>query len=47
MSFLAKKLIDTILSSDLFATKKLFILKDPQKIKGKPLDELLKYAMIH
>ena len=42
--FSGKEIIDLILSSDLFATKKLFILKDPQKIKGKPLDELLKYC---
>ena len=42
--FSGKEIIDSILSSDLFATKKLFILKDPQKIKGKPLDELLKYC---
>ena len=42
--FSGKEIIDLILSSDLFATKKLFILKDPHKIKGKPLDELLKYC---
>ncbi len=42
--FSGKEIIDSILYSDLFATKKLFILKDPQKIKGKPLDELLKYC---
>ena len=27
-----------------FETKKLFIIKDPQKIKGKPLAELLNYC---
>jgi len=32
------------LSIDLFVSKKLFIIKDPQKIKGKPLNELLKYC---
>ena len=42
--FSGKEIIDSILSGDLFATKKLFILKDPQKIKGKPLDELLNYC---
>ena len=42
--FSGKEIIDSILSSDLFATKKLFILKDPQKIKGKPLEELLNYC---
>ncbi len=42
--FSGKEIIDSILSSDLFVTKKLFIIKDPQKIKGKPLHELLKYC---
>ena len=42
--FSGKDIIDSILSSDLFLTKKLFIIKDPQKIKGKPLDELLNYC---
>ena len=42
--FSSKEIIDTILFNDLFGTKKLFILKDPQKIKGKPLDELLDYV---
>ena len=42
--FSGKEIIDTILSIDLFYTKKLFILKNPQKIKGKPLGELLDYC---
>ena len=42
--FSSKEIINSILSSDLFITKKLFVIKDPQKIKGKPLDELLKYC---
>ena len=42
--FSGKEIIDSILSTDLFVTKKLFIIKDPQKIKGKPLDELLNYC---
>ena len=42
--FSGKEIIDSILFRDLFATKKLFILRDPQKIKGKPLDELLEYC---
>ena len=42
--FSGKEIIDSILSIDLFVSKKLFIIKDPQKIKGKPLDELLKYC---
>ena len=42
--FSDKEIIDIILSIDLFYTKKLFILKNPQKIKGKPRDELLDYC---
>ena len=42
--FSGKEIVDSILSVDLFVSKKLFILKDPQNIKGKPLDELLKYC---
>ena len=42
--FSGKEIIDSILSVDLFVSRKLFIVKDPQKIKGKPLDELLKYC---
>ena len=42
--FSGKEIIDSILASDLFATKKLFILRDPHKIKGKALDELLRYC---
>jgi len=42
--FSGKEIIDSILSIDLFVTKKLFIIKDPQKIKGKPFDELLNYC---
>lgn len=42
--FSGKEIIESILYGDLFATKKLFIIKDPQKIKGKPLDELMKYC---
>ena len=39
-----KEIIDNLLSSDLFSTKKLFILKDPQQIKGKPAKDLLDYC---
>ena len=42
--FSGKEIIDSILSIDLFISKKLFVIKEPQKIKGKPLDELLKYC---
>ena len=42
--FSGKEIIDSILSIDLFVSKKLFVIKEPQKIKGKPSDELLKYC---
>ena len=42
--FSGKEIIDIILSIDLFCSKKLFIIKNPQKIKGKPLGELLDYC---
>ena len=42
--FSGKEIIDIILSIDLFCTKKLFIIKNPQKIKGKPMVELLDYC---
>ena len=39
-----KEIIDKLLFSDLFNTKKLFILRDPQQIKGKPAKDLLDYC---
>ncbi len=39
-----KEIIDSLLLSDLFSTKKLFILRDPQQIKGKPAKDLLEYC---
>ena len=39
-----KEIIDKLLFSDLFNIKKLFILRDPQQIKGKPAKELLNYC---
>ena len=39
-----KEIIDNILFSDLFNSKKLFILVDPQKVKGRPLKDLLNYC---
>ncbi len=39
-----KEIIESLLSSDLFSTKKLFILRDPQQIKGKPAKDLLDYC---
>ena len=42
--FSGKEIMDKLISSDLFETKKLFILKDPQQIKGKVLEELKSYC---
>ena len=42
--FSGKEIIDKLISSDLFETKKLFILKDPQQIKGKVIEELINYC---
>ena len=39
-----KEIIDSILISDLFSTQKLFIIRDPQQIKGKPVRDLLDYC---
>lgn len=39
-----KEIIDIILSSDLFSTKKLFILRDPQQLKGRAIKDLLDYC---
>ena len=39
-----KEILDKILSSDLFSSKKLFILRDPQQIKGKVSKELISYC---
>ena len=38
-----KKIIDQILITDLFRSNKLFILRDPQKLKSKVFEDLLKY----
>ena len=42
--FSGKEIMDKLISSDLFGTKKLFILKDPQQIKGKVIEELISYC---
>ena len=42
--FSGKEIMDRLIGSDLFETKKLFILKDPQQIKGKVVKELLSYC---
>ena len=42
--FSGKEIMDKLISSDLFGTKKLFILKDPQQIKGKVVEELISYC---
>ena len=39
-----KEILGKILSSDLFNSKKLFILRDPQQIKGKVSKELISYC---
>ena len=39
-----KEIIENILFCDLFSTKKIFILRDPQQIKGKPVKDLLDYC---
>ena len=39
-----KEIIDQILFSDLFNTQKLFILRDPQQLKGKAAKDLLEYC---
>jgi len=42
--FSGKEIIDRLICSDLFETRKLFILKDPQQIKGKVVKELISYC---
>jgi DNA polymerase-3 subunit delta len=39
-----KEILDRLTMRDLFASKKLFILRDPQQIKGKVGDDLLAYC---
>ena len=39
-----KEIIENILLADLFNAKKLFILRDPHQIKGKPVKDLLDYC---
>ena len=39
-----KEILDRLTMSDLFASKKLFILRNPQQIKGKVGDDLLAYC---
>ena len=39
-----KEILDKVLSSDLFNSKKLIILRDPQQIKGKVSKELISYC---
>lgn len=42
--FSGKEIMDKLISSDLFGTKKIFILKDPQQIKGKVVEEFKSYC---
>ena len=39
-----KEIIDRLTMSDLFASKKLFILRNPQQLKGKPIIDLIQYC---
>ena len=39
-----KEILDRLTMSDLFASKKLFILRNPQHLKGKVGDDLLAYC---
>ena len=39
-----KEIIDNLLFSDLFSAKKLFIIRDPQQIKGRPVKDLLNFC---
>jgi len=39
-----KEIIDRLTTSDLFASKKLFILRHPQQLKGKSSEDLLSYC---
>lgn len=39
-----REIIDRINQGDLFSSKKLFVLRNPQQIKGKSLDELLQFC---
>ena len=36
-----KEIVDRITTKDLFSTKKIFIIRDPQKIKGKASIDLI------
>ena len=42
--FSGKEIMGRLIGSDLFGTRKLFILKDPQQIKGKVVNELISYC---
>ena len=39
-----KEIIDRLISQDLFASKKIFILRNPQQLKGKALQELINFC---
>ncbi len=39
-----KEIIDRLIQSDLFSSKKLFMLRNPQLVKGKSLDELIQFC---
>ena len=39
-----KEIVDRITTTDLFSTKKIFIIRDPQKIKGKASIDLANFS---
>ena len=39
-----KEIVDRIITTDLFSTKKIFIIRDPQKIKGKASIDLINFC---
>ena len=39
-----KEIVDRITTTDLFSTKKIFIIRDPQKIKGKASNDLVNFC---
>ena len=39
-----KEIMDRLTMSDLFSSKKLFVLRNPQQLKGRPIDDLIQYC---
>ena len=40
-----KEIVDRITTTDLFSTKKIFMIRDPQKIKGKASIDLVNFSI--